>query len=235
MEFGRRSGAADEVSLRHLRRRANTMEFSLAKDLIKYSQETECSVQKEVAQTMLSFLQTCPCPFHRETEVGHFTAGAFVLNFTRTHVLLMHHVKLDKWLIPGGHCDGRADTALVARQELLEETGLKCISLVSSSPFDLDIHRIPKHQETPEHLHYDLRYVFVSGDVGVDSNLPLLKANHESKGLEWVELERVQEYTVEESILRMVKRVKSLCLSESPDSKLELGLADREFFSPKVP
>lgn len=59
-------------------------------------------------QEMLNFISTCEDCFERRCRVGHFTASAFLLNKELTHVLLMHHAKLDKWMQLGGHCDGNS-------------------------------------------------------------------------------------------------------------------------------
>ncbi len=49
----------------------------------------------------------------------------FSLNNLGDKVLLLHHAKLDKWLQPGGHCDGDPDVLRVALKEAEEESGLK--------------------------------------------------------------------------------------------------------------
>lgn len=96
---------------------------------------------------------------------GHLTASGFVLSPDRKGVLLVEHVKLGRWLQPGGHLepdDYSFEDA--ARREIYEETGLEDLRLDPEMDglFDLDVHMIPMHGGEPEHLHYDVRYVFVA-------------------------------------------------------------------------
>jgi 8-oxo-dGTP pyrophosphatase MutT (NUDIX family) len=118
-------------------------------------------------------------------------------------VLLMHHKKLQKWLQPGGHCDGNSNFIEVAQKELWEETGLK-LNPVSSEAFDLDIHSIPASSAESAHLHYDWRVLFTA-----DSRAPMPK-NDEGNLVKWVPLLEISEHTREESILRMVRKAETL-------------------------
>ncbi len=72
----------------------------------------------------------------------------------------MHHRKLHRWLMPGGHCDGEPDARSVATREIAEETGLISYSLIQDAIFDIDIHEIPARGDIPAHLHFDIRYLF---------------------------------------------------------------------------
>ncbi len=92
---------------------------------------------------------------------GHLTASAFVVAPDLAHVLLVHHAKLGRWLQPGGHVEpGDGDHEGAARREVAEECGLD--DLRSLGPIDLDIHTFPARHDVPEHLHFDLRWAFVS-------------------------------------------------------------------------
>lgn len=96
---------------------------------------------------------------------GHLTASGFVLSPDRSHVLLIEHTKLGRWLQPGGHIE-ESDTSFesAARREIFEETGLEDLGTDPdlSGLFDLDVHLIPNLGGEPEHYHYDLRYVFIA-------------------------------------------------------------------------
>ena len=121
----------------------------------------------------------------------------------------MYHPFLQRWLQPGGHADGNPDLLEVARREAHEETGLPLESLKAAKlggkervPFDLDIHAIPERKKEPEHFHYDLRFLLIA-----DPALPLQPESEKMK-LEWLPIDRVAEKTQEESVLRMVRRLK---------------------------
>jgi 8-oxo-dGTP pyrophosphatase MutT (NUDIX family) len=96
---------------------------------------------------------------------GHLTASGFVLSPDLSRVLLVEHAKLRRWLQPGGHLE-EEDRSFeeTARREIFEETGLEDLRSDSrmSGLFDLDVHMIPTHGGEPEHLHYDLRFVFIA-------------------------------------------------------------------------
>ena len=113
------------------------------------------------------------------------------------------------WLQLGGHSDGDPDTAAVAKREAEEESGLP-VTLVSAEIFDIDVHAIPARKDDPEHEHFDVRFQLLAerDDFVVSA---------ESIDLAWVPLVDLQQYTDEESILRMkmVGPVKSLNLRKS--------------------
>jgi 8-oxo-dGTP pyrophosphatase MutT (NUDIX family) len=146
------------------------------------------------------FVRTHADCFERSLSVGHITGSAWVLDRTRTHVLLTHHRKLGRWLQLGGHADGEPDVLNVAQREAIEESGLKNMDPISEDLFDVDIHEIPEHKDEPKHLHYDIRFLFEA-----DRGSPL-RITGESNHLEWIPLENVARYTNEESMMRMVRK-----------------------------
>jgi 8-oxo-dGTP pyrophosphatase MutT (NUDIX family) len=138
--------------------------------------------------------------FQRSLTIGHVTGSAWIVDLTRTHVLLTHHGKLDKWLQLGGHADGDSDVLRVALREASEESGIAGIRPVSPAIFDVDIHLIPARRTEPEHFHYDVRFL-----LEADRTVPL-RMSDESKDLRWVPLASVESLTQEESVLRMVRK-----------------------------
>jgi 8-oxo-dGTP pyrophosphatase MutT (NUDIX family) len=147
--------------------------------------------------------------FERSLLVGHVTGSAWVLDEAREYALLIHHAKLDKWLQPGGHCDGDSDVLRVAMREAEEETGVaRLVPLLSGAIFDVDAHDIPARKDVPAHVHYDIRYAFEA-----DRSAPL-QISAESKGLRWVALDRIAELNTDESVLRMVRKTASIATRE---------------------
>jgi 8-oxo-dGTP pyrophosphatase MutT (NUDIX family) len=140
--------------------------------------------------------------FERANVPGHVTGSGFVLSPDRRQTLLLHHRKLNRWLMPGGHCDGEMDAKSVAEREILEETGLQSVRLIQDSVFDADVHEIPARGDIPAHLHFDLRYLFEA-----DPALPA-PGNHESLALEWVPLQDLENYTDEPAMLVVRKAAK---------------------------
>lgn len=98
---------------------------------------------------------------------GHLTAGALVVDERSRAVLQLQHLKLERWLFPGGHVEpGDPSLAEAAHRELVEEAGAigKAASLAAAYPVDVDIHPIPARPDgsEPEHLHFDFRFLFTS-------------------------------------------------------------------------
>ncbi|MBX5496895.1 MAG: NUDIX hydrolase [Bryobacteraceae bacterium] len=155
-----------------------------------------------MAERLRDFVASHPDCFERSLAVGHITGSAWVVDADRSHVLLTHHGKLDKWLQLGGHADGDPDVLRVALREVMEESGLEDIRPLSEDIFDVDVHLIPARGHEPEHFHYDVRFL-----LEADRNAPL-QITGESKALEWVKVNRVVELTQEESILRMLRKAR---------------------------
>jgi 8-oxo-dGTP pyrophosphatase MutT (NUDIX family) len=158
------------------------------------------SREEEMKNRFLTFIRDYEDCFKRELLIGHITASCWVMKKNRDEVLLIHHVKLDKWLQPGGHADGDENVYRVAKKELEEETGLIPI-IENKTIFDLDIHTIPERKGIPTHEHFDIRFLFV-----VNKSAELVQ-NHETKGMKWLKLNEISDYNAEESILRMRDKV----------------------------
>ena len=156
--------------------------------------------QEAVRGKFFDFIRTNPDCLLRSCVPGHLTGSAFVVDSSGGKVLLVHHRKLGKWLQPGGHADGDSDLQRVAAREVSEETGLSGLRPLLNGVFDLDIHTIPARPGEPEHLHYDVRFLF-----DADAGMPLL-VSHESHSLCWIKLQDVPSLSSEESILRMVRK-----------------------------
>ena len=164
------------------------------------SYTTSSAEEKNFVQQFLDLL-THDRAFHRDHLPGHITGSAFITDTSRSSILLTHHAKLDKWLQPGGHADGDEDILGVALREAEEETGLKKFKLLDKYIFDLDIHTIPARKDFPEHLHYDVRFLFEA-----DQQEKLL-ITEESIDLKWFPIQEVSAYTSNASIDRMLKKL----------------------------
>jgi 8-oxo-dGTP pyrophosphatase MutT (NUDIX family) len=156
--------------------------------------------EQKMLEDMIRFVADHPDCFERNLMKGHVTGSAWIVNPERSHVLLMHHYKLDKWVQPGGHCDGDPDVMKVAIREAEEETGLFAVPVMKGI-FDLDIHTIPAKGNLPEHLHYDIRWLMEAAME--EEGLP---NNHESHAVRWIRLDEVHRYTSSESVLRMLQK-----------------------------
>ena len=131
-------------------------------------------------------------PFDRAISEGHLTGSALVLSDAGDRVLLLHHLKLGRWLQPGGHAEaGEGDGAAVALREAWEETGIEGLHLhpTAPRPLDVDVHAIPARADEPAHRHLDLRYLVLAPRDAVPRRAPA-----EARALcwfGWADLERL--------------------------------------------
>ncbi len=164
---------------------------------------TSFEEEARFASSFLSLLQH-PDAFQRSHLPGHVTGSAWIINKPRTHVLLTHHAKLNKWLQPGGHADGEENVLNVALREAEEETGVKAFRLVLTGIFDIDIHPIPARKDFVAHDHYDIRFLL---EANMEEPLIITEESHD---LAWVPLPVLSKYNNSPSLLRMAEKVNLL-------------------------
>jgi hypothetical protein len=96
-------------------------------------------------EPILQLLECSPNPFSRhQFTPGHVTASALVLAPDSVRVLTVHHRRLGRWLLPGGHVEPDDDTiAGSARREVIEEPGAmpensqpRTMSWIAGIPFN---------------------------------------------------------------------------------------------------
>jgi 8-oxo-dGTP pyrophosphatase MutT (NUDIX family) len=143
-----------------------------------------------------------PRAYHRDHLPGHITGSAWVVNASRSQVVLLHHGSLGRWLQPGGHADGDENVLGVALRELEEETGLKKVKALLPGIFDLDVHPIPAKKGFPDHFHYDVRFLFEA-----DDHAPVI-VSEESFAVTWVPFGELNSLTDNPSVLRMAEKSK---------------------------
>jgi len=164
-----------------------------------------------VVRQITNLVKNSPDCFDRTCRPGHITGSAWVLSHDRTHCLLVHHRKLNRWLQPGGHADGQTDIEAVALREAQEESGLQKLDLQHTGgalvPLDIDVHVIPARLDATTksivedaHKHHDIRFLFVAAE-GQE-----LVLSEESHDLRWFSRKELLDITQEESVLRMQRK-----------------------------
>jgi 8-oxo-dGTP pyrophosphatase MutT (NUDIX family) len=163
--------------------------------LARKSQELTCGL-----------LRLTPDPFSREQfEPGHITCTALVRHPVEPLVLFMHHHRLHRWLLPGGHVEASdATLAAAAAREALEETFVQIDADAGSRLAGIDVHGIPPkhkdaHNQEPYHLHHDLLWCFraANAEIAVSDEAPRVMWASEA---DWDRL------GVAESIRRSIRR-----------------------------
>jgi len=152
--------------------------------------------------TMIQFLNTYPDCFERKNLKGHFTGSAWVIDDTRSWILMTHHRQLDLWVQPGGHADGNENLLEVAINETKEETGLTQLRVISEKIFDLDIHEVPQYKNIPKHFHYDIRFL-----LETNRNPNDIKVSKESFDVAWIHKNAVLQKNNDSSIKRMLNKI----------------------------
>ena len=148
-------------------------------------------------RTILDFVDGHPDALHRSCRTGHLTGSALVVDGAGARVVMLHHRKLQRWLQPGGHCDGDANLAAVALREATEETGIAGLR-IHPVAIDLDVHEVDPPADGP-HLHLDARYLVVVPE-GAD---PV--GNHESTDIRWATEADLDLLDVDDGTRRMVR------------------------------
>ncbi len=135
------------------------MRAELARLLTEYKRFPLC--EGAHVEQGLELLRHHSASTHRESfDPGHFTVSAYIVD-AEQRLLLIAHPKLQCWLQPGGHIEPVDTSPLeTAKREILEETGLRDLTLLNHGLVDFDIHDIPKSPKEPAHQHFDLRFLF---------------------------------------------------------------------------
>jgi 8-oxo-dGTP pyrophosphatase MutT (NUDIX family) len=164
------------------------------------SYNTTFAEEKESPARFLQLLAQERC-FHRDHLPGHITGSVWIVNPSKTKVLLVHHAKLNRWLQPGGHADGEENILNVGLREAREETGVNQFKILKPEIFDLDIHTIPARKDFTEHQHYDIRYLVEANDT------ERIIVSEESHDVKWVSLTELHQYNSEQSVARLYAKL----------------------------
>ena len=148
----------------------------------------------------LALLDWSPRPFGRNVFTpGHITCTGLVLSPRRDRLLIVHHRRVNRWLLPGGHVEpGDSSIAETARREVIEETG---VVLTNEKPVlvGVDVHPIPSRGREPLHLHHNMSFAFEARDLE-------MRASAEVRDVVWCRFEEYDQYDLPGNIRRSVSR-----------------------------
>ena len=158
--------------------------------------------EEKSRELILALLEHTAAPFSRhQFHPGHITCTALVLHPGGRRVLLVHHHRLRRWLLPGGHVE-ETDRALsdAARREAVEETAVRIAPGSSARLVGMDVHGIPAHKGEPFHLHHDLIFT-------LDAESSDIACTEEAPEVAWCGFDEVHRYGLPASIVCAFHRV----------------------------
>jgi 8-oxo-dGTP pyrophosphatase MutT (NUDIX family) len=142
-------------------------------------------------ELILAMLAGTESPLSRDQFMpGHVTATGLVVSSSGGRILLVHHARLERWLLPGGHVEAEDGSAAdAARREVVEETGVVLDTSAAPVLIGLDVHGIPARRGEPFHLHHDLVFGFRALSDAV-------VCSPESRAVEWCAAEDFDRHEV---------------------------------------
>jgi len=158
--------------------------------------------EEKSRELILALLEHTPAPFSRhQFHPGHITCTALVLHPDARRVLLIHHHRHRRWLLPGGHVE-ESDSKLsdAARREAVEETSVRISPGSLPRLAGMDVHGIPTHKGEPFHLHHDLIFK-------LDAESGEIACTEEAPEVAWCKIDEVERYALPASIISAFRRV----------------------------
>ena len=149
---------------------------------------------------ILQLLECSPAPLSREQFTpGHITCSGMVLAPDGERVLVVHHRRLERWLLPGGHVEpGDLTIADAARREVVEETGAELTPMAAIA--GADVHGIPAKRQEPYHLHHDLLFAF-------QATADVFQVSEESHAVAWCSPAEFDRYAIPDNVRRAYARL----------------------------
>ncbi len=159
-----------------------------------------CNIQEENDQRLiLKYFQVFPNLLSRDNQLCHLTASSWVVNKERTKVLMVYHNIYNSWSWTGGHADGNSDLLEVAKEEVLEETGVKELKLLSDGIYSMEILPVNAHMKNdkfvPSHLHLNCTYLFEASE---EEELKIKK--DENSAVSWIDIKKVNDVVTEDAM-----------------------------------
>ena len=152
----------------------------------------------------------------RECSIAHITSSGYIVNKSRTKVLMIYHKLYNSWAWTGGHADGDCDLLHVAIKEAKEETGLTNVTAVTNDILGLDVLNVNGHiknnKYVSSHLHLSVAYLLEANEDD-----ELIVNEEETNGVQWIPIDKLDTYCSEPYIIESVynkfnKKIKELGL-----------------------
>lgn len=142
----------------------------------------------------------------RENQIAHMTSSGLILNDSLDKILMIYHNIYNTWTWTGGHADGESDMLKVALKEAIEETGVSNIVPLTDNLASIDIIPVYGHikrgKYVSSHLHLNTSYVLIA-----DEKEKLVINEEETSGVNWIEVNRLTEYSNEPYLIEIYKKI----------------------------
>jgi 8-oxo-dGTP pyrophosphatase MutT (NUDIX family) len=158
--------------------------------------------EEKSRELILALLEQTPAPFSRDQfHPGHITCTALVVDPHHERVLLVHHHRHRRWLLPGGHVE-KSDATLgdTAKREAIEETSVRIAAGSVRRLAGMDVHGIPARKGEPYHLHHDLIFA-------MDAESTEIACSEEAPKVAWCGLDEIDRYGLPASIACAIRRI----------------------------
>ena len=142
----------------------------------------------------------------RENTIAHITSSGYIVNKSRTKVLMIYHKIYKSWAWTGGHADGNSDLIKVAIKEAQEETGIKHVKPIIDDICSIDILPVNAHikrgKYVASHLHLSVAYL-----LEADENEKLVVKVDENSDVKWIDIDKIFEVINEEHMKDIYKKL----------------------------
>ena len=160
---------------------------------------------------MLQLIDTKLNLYDRHTLPAHVTSSVFIMNPSKTKVLLGFHHIYQSWGWFGGHNDLEENCVTVALKEAHEETGLKGLTLYSEDVLSLDCVHVSGHFKkgvyVSDHLHLNVTYGLIADDAEI-----LLHNEEEHQDIAWFDIDTFLDHIKEERMKPIYQKILSRML-----------------------
>ena len=119
---------------------------------------------------------------------------------------MIYHNIYNSWAWPGGHADGESDLLGVAMREVMEETGIKNLKLLSKDFYAIDVLPVKSHIKrgkfVSSHIHLNATYIFEA-----DENEELLIKEDENSGVNWIDIDKMVSSSSEDHMKKVYAKL----------------------------
>ncbi len=119
---------------------------------------------------------------------------------------MVYHNIYRSWAWSGGHCDGETDPLETARREVLEETGIKTLTLLGDGPVSIELLSVIPHikrgKYISSHLHINYTYLFEGDEEEI-----LKICEEENSNVGWLPIDDIESYVTEFHMIPIYKKV----------------------------